>query len=428
VTLNVQHAIIALPSTSHKVRRRAVESCADAGLTVMTVPSYQDLMSGKVTVSQIRAVELEDLLGRDPVTLDMSGLKEWIAGKVVLVTGAGGSIGSELCRQVAELKPSVLLLFEHSEFALYQIEQEFRDRFPGVQIVCAVGDVKSPVRVRQIMEMHRPSVVFHAAAYKHVPLMEEHNCWEAIRNNVLGTYMVATAAIENRVQKMVLISTDKAVNPTSVMGATKRLAEQLCQCLQQHGRTRFISVRFGNVLGSAGSVVPKFKAQIARGGPVTVTHPEVRRFFMSIPEATQLVLQAGLMGEGGEIFILDMGELVNISNLARDLIRLSGYHDDEIKIEYTGLRPGEKLYEELLVTGENSRPTEHPKLRMAISPAKTGDWLRDLTTWIAQEKPMDDDTAKRYLALWVPEFGSPDVVQNDGQQGTALVRQLRRVE
>jgi len=426
--LQVRHAIVALPSTSHQVRRRAVELCNEAGLTVMTVPSYQDLMSGKVTVSQLRPVELEDLLGRDPVSLDLPGLKEWIASQVTMVTGAGGSIGSEICRQLAELNPSKIILMDHSEFALYQIEQEFREKFPASEIVCAVGDVKSNARLRQIMDVHRPAVLFHAAAYKHVPLMEEHNCWEAIRNNVLGTYVVANAAIESGVQKMVLISTDKAVNPTSVMGATKRLAEQVCQCLQHRGKTRFISVRFGNVLGSAGSVVPKFRTQIARGGPVTVTHPEVRRFFMSIPEATQLVLQAGLMGRGGEIFILDMGELIKISNLARDLIRLSGYSEDEIKIEYTGLRPGEKLYEELLVTGENSRPTSHPKLRMAISHAKTGDWLRELILWITQDETLDDTSTKRHLSFWVPEFGDPSETRDLIQRNAAAVTPLRRAE
>jgi FlaA1/EpsC-like NDP-sugar epimerase len=422
--LGVGHAIIALPSTSHQVRRRAVELCNEAELEVMTVPAYQDLMSGRVTVAQLRAVELEDLLGRDPVILDLPGLKEWFAGRVVMVTGAGGSIGSEICRQVAGFDPSTIVLFDHSEFALYQIEQEFRDKFTDTRIVCAVGDVKSRYRLQQIMRAYRPFVVFHAAAYKHVPLMEECNSWEAVRNNTLGTYILATTAIEFGVSKMVLISTDKAVNPTSVMGATKRLAEQVCQCLHQRGSTRFISVRFGNVLGSAGSVVPKFRAQIARGGPITVTHPDIRRFFMSIPEATQLVLQAGLMGSGGEIFILDMGELIKIDTLARDLIRLSGYSEDEIRIEYTGLRPGEKLYEELLITGENSRPTPHPKLRMAISRPQPSDWLSGLYAWISRAEPVDDDDTKRDLARWIPEFCAPA----EASRPVASVSNLRRTE
>ncbi len=424
------HAIIALPSMTHQIRRRAVDLCTEAGLKVMTVPAYLDLMSGKVTVSQLRPVELEDLLGRDPVVLDLPGLQEWLAGKVVMITGAGGSIGSEICRQIADFKPSRLILFDHSEFALYQIEQEFRERFPSVDIVCAVGDVKSRPRLMQVFGHHSPSVVFHAAAYKHVPLMEEHNCWEAIRNNAFGTYTLATCAIDAGVTKMVLISTDKAVNPTSVMGATKRLAEQMCQCLQQRGKTRFVSVRFGNVLGSAGSVVPKFRSQIARGGPVTVTHPDVRRFFMSIPEATQLVLQAGLMGRGGEIFILDMGELINISSLARDLIRLSGYSEEEIRIEYTGLRPGEKLYEELLVTGENSRPTSHPKLRMAISRPQTDEWLKGLLASVMSNDLLDDQAAKQELARWIPEFNSPDGYSVHSAHGanTANIARIRRTD
>lgn len=402
------HAIIALPSASHKERRRAVELCDRARIKVMTVPSFHDLMSGKVTVSQLREVELEDLLGRDPVVLDLPGLEGWLSDQVVLVSGAGGSIGSEICRQVATFEPRKLILFDHSEFALYQIEQEFRGRIPQLEIVCAVGDVKSRARVRQLLREHRPSVIFHAAAYKHVPLMEEHNVWEAIRNNVLGTYVMADIAIETGVQKMVLVSTDKAVNPTSVMGATKRLAELVCQCLQQRGVTRFVSVRFGNVLGSTGSVVPKFRVQIARGGPVTVTHPDVRRFFMSIPEATQLVLQAGLMGRGGEVYVLDMGELIKISDLARDLIRLSGFSEEEIRIEYTGLRPGEKLYEELLATGENSVLTTHPKLRMVKVRTETRDWLTGLIDWISRELPLDDYTARRDLGGWIPEFAPAD--------------------
>lgn len=422
-----KHAIIALPAASHRERRRAVELCNRAGLKVMTVPSFQDLMSGIVTVSQLREVELEDLLGRDPVTLDLPGLREWLHDRVTLVSGAGGSIGSEICRQVATFQPRKLVLLDHSEFALYQIEQEFRDRLPQLEIVCAIGDVKSSARLRQLLREHRPSVIFHAAAYKHVPLMEEHNVWEAIRNNVLGTYVLADSAIETGVEKMVLVSTDKAVNPTSVMGATKRLAELVCQCLQQRDVTRFVSVRFGNVLGSAGSVVPKFRAQIARGGPVTVTHPDVRRFFMSIPEATQLVLQAGLMGRGGDIYVLDMGELIKISDLARDLIRLSGFNEEEIKIVYTGLRPGEKLFEEILASGENSFPTAHPKLRMAKARTETRDWLAGLIDWVSRELPLDDYTAKRDLARWIPEFGPVDH-PTERRIGTGTVSRFTRID
>ena len=402
--LGTRHAIIAMPSESHKMRRRALEACEQAGIDVMTVPSFQDLVSGRVTVSQLRRVELEDLLGRDPVVLDLPGLQEWLKERTVLVSGAGGSIGSELCRQIATFNPKKLVLVDHSEFAIYQVEQEFQQRVPDMELVCAVGDVKSRARVRQIMAAHRPSVIFHAAAYKHVPLMEANNVWEAICNNVLGTYVVGECAIEFGVEKVVLISTDKAVNPTSVMGATKRMAELVCQCLQQRGGSRFINVRFGNVLGSTGSVVPKFRDQIARGGPVTVTHPDVRRYFMSIPEATQLVLQAGLMGRGGEIYVLDMGELIKIADLARTLIRLSGFNEQDIRIVYTGLRPGEKLYEELLATDENSTPTGHRKLRMAKTRTETREWLAGLVDWMMRDEALDDESAKRELARWIPEF------------------------
>ena len=315
--LGVKVAIIAMPEATHGARRRVVDVCREAGLRVMTVPSFDDLVSGRVTVSQIRHVELDDLLGRDPVSLDAAGLKDWLAGRRVLVTGAGGSIGSELCRQLARFNPAGLVLFEANEYALYTLEQEFQQRFPGVALVCAIGDVRDAARVGAVLAAEKPAVVFHAAAYKHVPLMENDNAWQAVENNVAGTRSVARAAIAHGVEKFVLVSTDKAVNPVNVMGATKRLAELVCQALQPAQGTQFVSVRFGNVLGSTGSVIPKFREQIAAGGPVTVTHPEITRYFMSIPEAAQLVLQAGLMGRGGQIFVLDMGEPVKIVDLAR---------------------------------------------------------------------------------------------------------------
>ncbi len=402
--LGVQHAIIAMPAASHNARRRAVKLCSDSGLTVMTVPSYDDLVSGKVTVSQIRHVELDDLLGRDPVVLDTAGLREWIDGRVIMVTGAGGSIGAELCRQIARFNPGQLVLFELSELALYTIEQEFRRKHASIPLVTAIGDVKDHARIEQVMRVHKPSVVFHAAAYKHVPLMETDNAWQAVLNNVAGTHVVAQCAVRHGIEKFVLISTDKAVNPTSVMGASKRLAEMVCQALQQPHATAFVMVRFGNVLGSTGSVIPKFREQIARGGPVTVTHPEIRRYFMSIPEAAQLVLQAGLMGNGGEIFVLDMGEPVLIADLARDLIRLSGFTESEIKIEYTGLRPGEKLYEELLADDENSLPTPHPKLRIAQARQENGAWLARLAQWLVRDGIPGDQTVKSELAQWVPDY------------------------
>jgi len=415
--LDVSHAIIAMPAASHSVRRNAVHMATEAGLKVMTVPSFDDIMTGKVTVSQLRRVELDDLLGRDPVVLDSAGLSSFLSGKTVLVTGAGGSIGSELCRQIARFAPSRLVLFELSEYALYQIEQEFRKDHPELAIVCAVGDTRNPRRVDQALRDYRPSVVFHAAAYKHVPLMEEVNAWEAVQNNVLGTYTLASASARHGVDKFVLISTDKAVNPTNVMGASKRLAEMVCQALQAAAATRFVMVRFGNVLGSAGSVIPKFRQQIAEGGPVTVTHPEITRYFMSIPEAAQLVLQAGQMGDGGEIFVLDMGESVRIVDLAREMIRLSGFSESEISIVFTGLRPGEKLYEEVLADDEHTLPTPHPKLRIARARPVVADWLRDLLAWLDTPDIPTDDQVRAALRRWVPEY----VGRAEGEQARPRV-------
>ncbi len=404
--LGVEHAIIAMPSASHDVRRRVVGVCQSAGLKVLTVPSFDDLMSGKVTVSQIRNVELDDLLGRDPVTLDNAGLAELLEGKTVMVTGAGGSIGAELCRQIARYRPARLVLYEMSEFALYQVEQEFHAAFRRVPIICMVGDAKNAQRVAQALEKYRPQVIFHAAAYKHVPLMEAENAWEAVRNNVYGTYVVASEAMRHGVEKFVLISTDKAVNPANVMGASKRLAEMVCQSLQRAQGTRFVMVRFGNVLGSAGSVIPKFREQIATGGPVTVTHPEITRFFMSIPEAAQLVLQAGTMGRGGEIFVLDMGEPVRIVDLARDMIRLSGLDENDVKIVFTGLRPGEKLFEEVLAAGEHTLATPHPKLRIARAREVESEWLEHVLQWLSQPPP-EDWKVRAELQSRVPEYSNP---------------------
>jgi len=401
--LGVTQVIIAMPSSSHQQRKRAIQLCNAARVKALTVPSVDDLMSGKVAVSQLRPIELDDLLGRDAVVLDAAGLHGLLTGKVVMVTGAGGSIGSELCRQIARFAPAKLVLFEQSEFALYTIEQELKQNFPALKFVCLVGDVRDEARVDEVMRLHQPGVLFHAAAYKHVPLMEQHNAWQAIRNNVLGTWTVARAAQRHGVGKFVMISTDKAVNPTNVMGASKRLAEMVCQALQPSGDTRFVMVRFGNVLGSTGSVIPKFREQITRGGPITVTHPEITRYFMSIPEAAQLVLQAGLMGNGGEIFVLDMGEPVKIVDLAKDLIRLSGYTEEEIKIEFTGLRPGEKLYEELLADSEHTLPTPHPKLRIAQARQADAAWLEKLLEW-TESTTMPDEQVRSALKEWVPEY------------------------
>ena len=401
--LGVSQVIIAMPSSTHQQRKRAIDLCNEAQVKALTVPSFDDLMSGKVAVSQLRAIELDDLLGRDPVVLDDAGLYGLMHGKAIMVTGAGGSIGSEMCRQIARFSPSTLVLFEAGEFAMYTIEQELKQTFPELNIVCLMGDVRDAERVDEAMQQHQPSVLFHAAAYKHVPLMEQHNAWQAIRNNVLGTWTVARAAQQHGVAKFVMISTDKAINPTNVMGASKRLAEMVCQALQPSGAMRFVMVRFGNVLGSTGSVIPTFRAQIARGGPVTVTHPEITRYFMSIPEATQLVLQAGLMGQGGEIFVLEMGEPVKIVDLAKTMIRLSGFTEDEIRIEFTGLRPGEKLYEELLADSEHTLPTPHTKLRIARARQVDGTWLEQLLKWVSATV-MEDDAVRAALRHWVPEY------------------------
>jgi FlaA1/EpsC-like NDP-sugar epimerase len=439
--LGVAHAIIAMtsfvpdrqgsvrfqpdrrkPDRLHRDRRRALEICAAAGIKALTIPSYEDLISGKITISQIRTVELEDLLGRDPVVLDTEGLHDLLAGKTILITGAGGSIGSELCRQILKFGPGRLVLFELNEFALYSVEQELQSDFPHTPMAFTIGDVKDKARLGQIFSRYRPEVVFHAAAYKHVPLMELENAWQAIRNNVLGTHVLAQAAIEHGVEKFVLISTDKAVNPTNVMGASKRLAEMVCQAAQQSGAGSlpsgsrlqvpgFVMVRFGNVLGSAGSVIPKFREQIEKGGPITVTHSEITRYFMSIPEAAQLVLQAGLMGGnngGGEIFVLDMGEPVKIADLARDLIRLSGLSENDIQIVYNGLRPGEKLYEELLADDESTLPTPHPKLRIAQARQVDKQWLNDLLAWLTEHPVLSDEEVKQELKKWVPEYSRQD--------------------
>ncbi len=405
--LGVSTAILAMPTVPTALRRRIMQRCIAAGAQVLTVPSLEDMVSGEASVDWLRRVELEDLLGREPVTLDAEQLRQRLTGKTVLVTGAGGSIGSELCRQIARYRPSLLVLFDVSEFALYTLLEEFVSRMPDVPVVARVGDVKSVGRLDTVLGELRPDLIFHAAAYKHVPMMEEGNAWEAIRNNTLGTLRVAEAAIAHGVEEFVLISTDKAVNPTNVMGASKRLAEMVCQALQARGRTRFETVRFGNVLGSNGSVIPKFAEQIARGGPVTVTHPEIIRYFMSIPEASQLVLQAAVMGRGGEIFVLDMGDPVKIVDLARDMIRLAGFTEEQVPIEFTGLRPGEKLYEELLADNENTRSTHHQKVKVARAAEVPADWLDAFRPWLEQTRQLGDDAVRRDLKRWLPEYVGP---------------------
>jgi len=402
----VRKVIIALPSANHIVRRRVAELCAAAAVEALTVPSYEDLISGRLALTTIRNIELDDLLGRDPVVLDSAGLGEWLGNRVAMVTGAGGSIGAELCHQIARFRPARLVLFDISEAALYEIQTALSDTFPQLPLVTVVGDVKHAALVEDVLERERPSVIFHAGAYKHVPLMEETNAWQAVRNNSYGTFVLARAAVAARVEKFVLVSSDKAVNPTNVMGATKRLAEIVCQSLQG-GVTQFVLVRFGNVFGSAGSVIPRFREQIARGGPVTVTHPEITRYFMSLSEATQLLLQAGLQGKGGEILVLEMGEPVRIVDLARDLIKLSGADPDRIAIVFTGLRPGEKLFEELLASEEETKPTPHPKLRIAQARGANHDAVGQMVTWCESDRAADDAQVRARLKSWIPEYMPP---------------------
>jgi len=362
---NIDEVIIAMPSASGESVREIVQICEKSGVDLKIMPGVYDILSGDISVKPIRQVQVEDLLGRDPVSVDLEEVAGYVTGETVFITGAGGSIGSEICRQIAKFNPAKLVLLGHGENSIFDIEQELRAERPGIDYVTEILDIKDREKVFLVFDRYKPGVVFHAAAHKHVPLMEK-NPEEALKNNVLGTQNLAEAADKVRVKTFVSISTDKAVNPTSVMGATKRTVEMLIQSLDLRSQTKFVAVRFGNVLGSRGSVIPTFKRQIAQGGPVTVTHPDMVRFFMTIPEATQLVIQAGAMAQGGEIFILDMGKPVKILDLAKDLIRLSGFEPEvDIKIQFTGIRPGEKLYEELLTTEEGTTSTKHSRIFVA---------------------------------------------------------------
>ncbi|MDP3134749.1 MAG: nucleoside-diphosphate sugar epimerase/dehydratase [Burkholderiaceae bacterium] len=396
-------ALIASPAGS-AVRREVLLHTTGAGLTLLAMPRPDEWL--RPEASGPRKIELEDLLGREPVHLDIAALADMFSGQTVLVTGAGGSIGSELCRQIARFGVSRLVCVDISEFAVYRLEQELREAHPQMQGLYYTGNVREYDRLRAIAELHRPAVVFHAAAYKHVPLMEELNEIEAVRTNILGTLNAARVAGECGARRFVLISTDKAVNPTNVMGASKRLAELVVQGVAaRFAATQYVSVRFGNVLGSSGSVVPLFTSQIARGGPITVTHPDIVRYFMTIPEAAQLVLQAGLMGGSGRIFVLDMGEPVKIVELARMLIRLSGKTEQDIPIAYTGLRPGEKLYEELLADDETTEPTPHPKLRVAKVPQHELVDIEAIVQWVQAAGPAPSGSELRdWLRRYVPEY------------------------
>lgn len=362
---SVKEIIIAMPSVPGNIVRGILKKCKNMNCSVKTVPGLYELIDGKVTIQQLRSIDLEDLLRRDPVHLDLDKIASYLKGKRILVTGAGGSIGSELCRQIAKMSPDSLILLGKGENSIYEIHRELTEKYSGFSINPIIADVRDEQRINDIFQSVRPQVVFHAAAHKHVPLMEAQP-GEAVRNNILGTNVVAEAADRVNTNIFVMISTDKAVNPSSVMGATKRAAEMVIQNLNRISNTKFVAVRFGNVLGSRGSVIPLFKRQIARGGPITITHPEMCRYFMTIPEATQLVLQAGSMAQGGEVFVLDMGEPVKILEMACDLIELSGLRPyEDIQIQFTGLRPGEKLFEELLTAEEGTNATRHKKIYIA---------------------------------------------------------------
>jgi FlaA1/EpsC-like NDP-sugar epimerase len=389
----IDEIVIAMPSATGRQMHEALANCHAADVPCKTIPTLRDVLANKVLTSQIRNIKVEDLLGREAVRLDESLIRSRLERRVVMITGGGGSIGSELCRQIASYHPERLVIFERAESDLFRIHMELSRRFPSVDIEAVIGDIREPARISQVILQHGVSSIFHAAAYKHVPVMEQHVV-EAVKNNVFGTWNVAEAARAHRVEQFLMISSDKAVNPTSVMGVTKRIAELIVSAMPEPGEgghTRFVSVRFGNVLGSNGSVVPLFQEQINAGGPVTVTHPKMRRYFMTIPEAVQLVLQASTMGHGSEVFVLDMGEPLNIMDIARNMIRLSGKEPEkDIEIRITGLRPGEKLFEELALSGEDVLPTYHEKIRIFKGPRKNRE---EIERWLAklQEITSEDD-------------------------------------
>jgi FlaA1/EpsC-like NDP-sugar epimerase len=402
--LDIEAILIAMPSAGDREMRRIVEICETTGLPFLTLPSVRDMWSGRLS-DALRDVSIEDLLGRAPVRLDSAELAGYLDGKCIMVTGGGGSIGSELCKQIARFSLGRLVVFEHSEFNLYRIELELRQAFPDMEIHAVLGDVTDAASVRRAIDAHKPAVIFHAAAYKHVPLLQQ-QVREAVFNNVIGTRTVAEAAVECGVGEFILISTDKAVNPTNVMGATKRAAELVVQSYNGEAATRFITVRFGNVLGSAGSVVPLFREQIRNGGPVTVTHPEVTRFFMTIPEACQLIMKAAAIGQDGEVFVLDMGEPIRIGYLAEQMIRLSGKRPGaDIAIEYVGLRPGEKMHEELFLGSEKLQPTGYAKLMLAQATSCDRSLVAArIAAMDAACRSFDQNAVLRELCLLVPEY------------------------
>lgn len=393
--LNIEHVVIAIPSLSKKKLNAIFLQCANTKAKTQILPMLEDLVTGKVAVSQFRDVQVEDLLGREPVELDIESISGYLTDKTVLVTGAGGSIGSEICRQICRFHPGRLILLGHGENSIHLIETELREKFGhlSIGIFTEIADLKDSEKMMAIMGVYKPDVVYHAAAHKHVPLMER-NPAEAVKNNVIGTKNVAEAASWHGVKSFVMLSTDKAVKPTSVMGATKRLAEMVIQHMDQTSNTKFVAVRFGNVLGSRGSVIPLFKKQIEKGGPVTVTHPDMVRYFMTIPEASRLVIQAGALAKGGEIFVLDMGDPIRIVDLAKNLIKLSGHSVDEIEIKYTGIRPGEKLFEELLSPDEIHEQQVYPNIYIGKT---AGLCFPEIEELISSNLMADQELLKRRL-------------------------------
>jgi len=417
---NIDDIIVAIPSASRLEISKIINICKSTGCQIKIIPRVNDLISGKISVNMIRNVDVEDLLGREPVKVDLEQISGYLKDQVVMITGAGGSIGSEICRQVASVHPKQLILLGHGENSIYDIEMELKKKAGSFLIEPVIADIQDKCAINNLFGKYKPGVVFHAAAHKHVPLMEK-NPLEAVKNNILGTYNVAEAAHRYGANSFVMISTDKAVNPANVMGASKRIAEMIVQAFSQVSNTRFAAVRFGNVLGSRGSVVPLFKKQIEEGGPVTVTHPDMVRYFMTITEAVQLVIQAGAMANDGEVFVLDMGKPVKIDDLARDLIRLSGLEPDkDIRILYTGIRPGEKLFEELLTGEEGTVATKHDRIFISKSPVmdynEMLEMLRRFEELAARGTHPSPDEIRKELSRWVNSYHTPDYTKNEALQ------------
>ena len=402
---NIDEVIIAIASIKEEILKEIIEKCKDKQVSVKIMPGVAEMIDGKFSINKIRNVDVEDLLGRETIKLDHEGISDYLEGKIVLVTGGGGSIGSELCRQISKFNPKKLIIFDIYENNAYEIQNELKRNYQNLDLITLIGSVRDKGRLKELYTKYKPQIIFHAAAHKHVPLME-HSPAEAIKNNVVGTFNVAKLASEHNVERFVLISTDKAVNPTNVMGASKRMCEMIIQSMDKASKTEFVAVRFGNVLGSNGSVIPLFKKQIANGGPVTLTHKDITRYFMTIPEAAQLVIQAGAYAKGGEIFVLDMGEPIKIYDLAENLIKLSGFEPNkDIKIEVTGLRPGEKLYEELLMNEEGLMKTKHKKIFIG----KPGDFeLGDISSKVDNLLKVaisgNDILLKERLKEYVPTY------------------------